>query len=73
MYNKIRYGKKKRRKFTGGVTGRKIEKYFKLLEDSSSQLQKMAEIDIDFLKNHQIILTDAEKRSQSFDGHFRST
>lgn len=73
VYNKIRYGKKTRRKFDGGVTHKSLEEYFELPDDAAIEIHKMSEIDVDFLDNHQINLKDTKSPSESFNGKFRST
>jgi len=71
FYNKVRYGKKRRRKSVRGVSDERLEKYFKLPQGSAGRLQGMKEIDVDFLENNQIRIDDSRKALHCFDGHFK--
>ncbi len=71
FYNKVRFGKKTRRKFVRGVSEKRLEEYFKLPDGSAHQLQNMKAIDIEFLDKHQLHIRDAERSSARFHGHFK--
>jgi len=73
MYNKVRYGKKKRRSTAKGVTEEKLESFFKLPPNSAKKLQGMDEITVDFLEDHQFHVKDTKNTSNQFDGFFRPT
>jgi len=73
MYNKARYGKKKRRSTAKGVSEEKLEKWFKLPPNSARKLQNMREITVDFSEDHQFHIEDTETGTTQFDGFFRPT
>jgi poly-beta-1,6-N-acetyl-D-glucosamine biosynthesis protein PgaD len=73
MYNKARYGKKKRRASMKGVSGEKIEECFDLPANSVDALRNMDEIDVDFLEDHQIRIKDSKNTSRQLTGKFRPT
>jgi len=73
MYNKVRYGKKKRRSTTRGVSEERLESCFKLPSDSVKKLRKMDEITVDFLEDHQFHVEDTKNAKNQFDGSFRPT
>jgi len=70
FYNKVRYGKKTRRKAVRGVSDRRLEEYFKLPLGGAQKLQNMSEIKINFNKDHQLTINDPAKPSQGFKGYF---
>jgi len=73
MYNKVRYGKKKRRSTTKGVTEEKLENCFKLPHNSAKKLRGMTEINVDFLEDHQFHVTDKKNPNDQFYGFFKPT
>jgi len=73
MYNKARYGKKKRRSTAKGVSEERLENSFKLPHNSVKKLQDMREITVDFLEDNQFHFKDTKNVSNHFDGYFRST
>jgi len=73
MYNKVRYGKKKRRSMAKGVTEEKLESCFKLPNKSAQKLRDMKEITVDFLEDHQFHVEDKKNTNNQFDGYFRPT
>jgi len=73
MYNKIRYGRKKRRSTAIGVSPEKVESCFKLPHNSSQKLRNMKEINVDFLEDYRFHVTDADNTSVHFDGLFKPT
>ena len=73
MYNKARYGKKKRRSTAKGVSQETLESFFKLPRNSAQKLQNMEEITVDFLEDHQFHVEDTKNPSNKFDGFFRPT
>lgn len=73
MYNKARYGKKKRRSVVKGVSEERLEGCFKLPPGSVQKLRKMEEITVDFLEDHQFHIRDTKNAKNQFDGFFRPT
>jgi len=73
MYNKARYGKKKRRSATKGVTEERLENCFKLPRNSVNKLWDMKEINVDFLEDHQFHVEESKNASNHFNGFFRPT
>ena len=73
MYNKMRYGKKKRRIFVQGASEEKLEKCFKLIKKSAAKIQGMKEIDIDFLEGNQLRIQDSKKSGSQVNGYFKSS
>lgn len=71
LYNKMRYGKKCRRRFVRGVSNKKLEKHFKLPENSAARLQRMNAIDVDFLEDHELRITRPGAPHSAVKGHFR--
>jgi biofilm PGA synthesis protein PgaD len=71
FYNKVRFGRKQRRKFVRGVSEKRLEKFFKLPEGSAGQLTDTKEIDIDFLENHQIQINRPRKFHKTITGYFK--
>ena len=73
MYNKVRYGKKKRRSTAKGVSEEKLESFFKLPRNSAKKLQSMDEITVDFLEDHQFHVVDSKNPDDQFYGFFKPT
>ncbi len=73
MYNKVRYGKKKRRSMAKGVSAEKLESCFKLPRNSAKKLQGMSEITVDFLEDHQFHVQDKNNADNQFYGFFKPT
>jgi len=73
MYNKMRYGKKKRRSNAQDVSEEKLESCFKLPHNSAQKLWNMREITVDFLEDHQFHVTDTKNPNDQFYGFFRPT
>jgi len=71
MYNKTRFGKKKRRAHAQSFSGEMVEEYFQLPKHSAMQLQEMKEINIEFLKNCQLRIQESNKPRNQFDGYFK--
>lgn len=71
FYNKVRYGKKKRRKFAPPVSEKRLEEHFKLPQGSAGQLQGMNVINVEFLEDHQLRINEPGKSPKSFKGYFR--
>jgi biofilm PGA synthesis protein PgaD len=71
FYNKVRFGKKTRRKFVRGVSEKRLEEYFRLPDGSARQLRNMKIMDVEFFPQHQLHIKDAEKSSVRFNGHFK--
>ncbi|MBN1870747.1 MAG: poly-beta-1,6-N-acetyl-D-glucosamine biosynthesis protein PgaD [Candidatus Omnitrophica bacterium] len=71
LYNKVRYGKKTRRKFVRGVSDERLEKCFKLPQGSAHQLQGMKRFDVDFFDGHQIRIRLPGKPQSLIDGYFK--
>ena len=71
FYNKVRYGKKRRRKFVRGVSDKRLEDYFKLPQGSAHQLQGMNEVNVDFLEGHKILIRRSPTSRSSINGYFR--
>lgn len=71
IYNKMRYGKKSRRKFVRGVSDAKLEEYFKLPQGNARQLQGTKEIDVDFREDHQIHIAALGKPRRSINGYLK--
>ena len=72
MYNKIRYGKKRRRATVKGVSNEKIESCFKLPKSSAKKLQGMNHITVDFLEDHHFKVQDKKSDTQ-INGLFKPT
>ncbi len=70
FYNKVRYGKKTRRKSAPPVSTGQIEQYFKLPQGRAQQLQDMNEIKVVFESDHQLIIKDPTKSAEGFKGYF---
>jgi len=73
MYNKVRYGKKKRRSNIKGVSEEKLENCFELPRSSVKKLKNMRDITVDFLEDHQFHITDTKNPIDQFYGFFRPT
>jgi len=73
MYNKARYGKKKRRSTAKGVSEEKLESCFKLPRNGAKKLQDMREITVDFLEDYQFHVTDTKNPNDQFYGFFKPT
>jgi len=73
MYNKVRYGKKKRRSTVKCVSEEELESCFKLPRNSAKKLQGMNEITVDILGNHQFHVEDTKNTNNQFDGFFKPT
>lgn len=72
MYNKVRYGKQRRRASAKHVTDEKLESCFALPGKSAKKLQNMTNLTIDFLEDHHIRIKDKDSDTQ-INGHFRPT
>jgi len=73
MYNKMRFGKKDRRKFAPKVSEENLEDYFKLPQNSAQKLWNMGEITVDFLEDHQFHVIDTKNPNDQFYGFFKPT
>jgi len=73
MYNKMRYGKKKRRTTSKGVSQEKLEQCFELPPHSAQKLWEMQEITVDFLEDNQFHVMDKKNPNDQFYGYFRPT
>jgi len=73
MYNKVRYGKKKRRSAAKGVSEERLENCFKLPHKSAQKLRGMKEITVDFLEDDQFHVIDTKNPNDQFYGFFKPT
>jgi poly-beta-1,6-N-acetyl-D-glucosamine biosynthesis protein PgaD len=74
VYNKVRYGKKNRRKATKETTPEEMDKFFQFSENSCQLFQKARRISIDFTKGGQIEVRDPGQPDPNIrKGRFQST